>query len=588
MQSLYVPDFDVKVNGLTLPADVRQCVLQVSYDNSRDAADMFTIRLADTDLALADSDLYTVGAPVELYMGYAGNLQSMMSGEIAAAQLSLPQQGAPTLTLTGYDKSQPMRHNNPGRMTYKGMNDSQIASQIATENQLTPVVDSSSFPEQDSVQQTGSDWALLTELAKRNGFELFVSGDNLYFRLPQPETQSVVLKRGLNLMSFEPRLSTAAQAGIQVIRSYNYELAQTIVAVLPSISLGGDIQSVFDRMGTNSVQQLMALGRQVANDQPIDNVADGLTLAKTLLLQLLDGLFEGSGTCPGMPQLTAGSQIEIQGVGKRFSGAYRLRKVTHTIDDQGYRTHFEVTQNSGSNLASLLRQKLTVDPSPKSQSPVNNVAIGVVKYNIDSDQLGRVWVYFPRLSDQNVSGWARLATLSNGTYFVPDVGTEVLVAFEQGDANRPYVLGSLWNGQNKAPETNPDGLNLIRMISTPAGHQIKFDDTDKQSKLTVTSAGGHQITLDDTEGVGKIQIQTASGEYSIVLDDTQGAGQVEISENGGNSILLQGGSTKQISIKSAGDLDLSGNNINLTATGSITLQTSGVTATLDSTTFDVS
>jgi uncharacterized protein involved in type VI secretion and phage assembly len=219
---------------------------------------------------------------------------------------------------------------------------------------------------------------------------------------------------------------------------------------------------------------------------------------------------------------------------------------------------------------------------------VNNVAIGVVKYNIDSDQLGRVWVYFPRLSDQNVSGWARLATLSNGTYFVPDVGTEVLVAFEQGDANRPYVLGSLWNGQNKAPETNPDGLNLIRMISTPAGHQIKFDDTDKQSKLTVTSAGGHQITLDDTEGVGKIQIQTASGEYSIVLDDTQGAGQVEISENGGNSILLQGGSTKQISIKSAGDLDLSGNNINLTATGSITLQTSGVTATLDSTTFDVS
>jgi phage protein D len=559
MTMLYVPDFDVKVSGLALQADVRQRVLDVTFDCSLDQAAMLTIRLSDPDLKLADSSLYSVGAQVELYMGYAGNLQPMMLGEITATQVSLPQSGAPTLTLTGYDKSQRMRHNDPGRMTYKEMNDSLIAALIAAENLLIPIVDPSPFPTQDSVQQTGSDWALLTELATRNGFELFVSWDKLYFRFPRPQTQRVVLERGRNLLSFEPRLSTATQAGIQVIRGYNYELAQTIVAVLPSIALGGDIESVFDRIGGNFVQQLIALGRRVVNDQPVDNLLDGMALAKALLQQLLDGLYEGSGSCPGMPELTAGSQVVIQGAGERFSGTYRLRKVTHTISDQGYITNFEVTQNNGSNLASLLRQNLQVERSPKKQPPINNVVIGVVKNNIDPYKLGRVWLTLPHLSDLNLSGWARVAVPSTGTYFLPDNGTEVLVAFEQGDVNRPYVLGTLWNGDKRAPEINLDGMNRIRVFRTPAGHQIKFDDT---------------------KGLGRIEITTASEQFQVVLDDTESLGHIQIGEKNGSSIKIEAGPTKKVSINSTGDMEL-------TATGSIKLSSPGVTATLSNGTLDV-
>ena len=559
MTMLYVPDFDVKVNGLALQADVRQRVLDVSFDSSLDQAAMLTVRLSDPDLKLADSSLYSVGAQVELHMGYAGKLQPMMLGEISAVQVSLPQGGAPTLTLTGYDKSQRLRHNDPGRMTYKEMNDSLIVALIAAENLLIPIVDPAPFSTKGSVQQTGSDWALLTELAAQNGFELFVFWDKLYFRLPRPQTQRLVLEWGRNLLSFEPRLSTATQAGIQVIRGYNYELAQTIVAVLPSIALGGDIQSVFDRAGADFVQQLVALGRRVVNDQPVDNILDGMALAKALLQQLLEGLYEGSGSCPGMPELTAGSQVMIQGAGSRFSGAYRLRKVTHTINDQGYLTHFEVTQNNGSNVASLLRQKIQVEPSPKKQPPANNVVIGIVKNNIDPEKLGRVWLSFPHLSDLNLSGWARLAVPSTGTYFLPDIGTEVLVAFEQGDINRPYVLGTLWNGDKRAPEINIDGMNCTRVLRTPAGHQIKFDDT---------------------KGLGKIEITTASEQFQIVLDDTQGVGQIQIGEKGGSSMKIETGPTKKVSITSAGDIEL-------TATGSIKLSSPGVTATLGGGTLDV-
>src|SRR5262249_30917076 len=147
--------------------------------------------------------------------------------------------GAPRLSIQGYDRSYRMRRNTPPRPPFLMLNDSLIAAEVAADNLLIPVVDPSPLPPQPSVLQNGSDFALLEKLATRNGFEVYVRFDRLYFRFPRPQTERVVLERGRNLISFQPRLSTAQLAGIQVIRGYNEELAETIVAVLPAIALGG-------------------------------------------------------------------------------------------------------------------------------------------------------------------------------------------------------------------------------------------------------------------------------------------------------------------------------------------------------------
>ena len=243
MGSFYAPAFNVKIAGLTLAANVTRSIIELVYDNSLTTADMFTLKLNNADMSLTDSALFDVGKNVEIYMGYAGDLQPMMLGEIAAVNPSFPRDGAPMMTITGYDKSQKMRHNTPEPFTFKYMPDSAIAAAIAGENLLIPIVDPSPTGVRESVQQTGSDWAFLRDLARRNFFELFVYWDRLYFRFPRPQTQLTILEWGKNLSSFSPRLSTSGQFGIQVLRGYDYKLAQTIVAVLPAVTAPATVRT---------------------------------------------------------------------------------------------------------------------------------------------------------------------------------------------------------------------------------------------------------------------------------------------------------------------------------------------------------
>lgn len=476
MQSLYVPDFVVKIQGLTLEADVARAVLDLTYDNNIETADMFTLRLNNANQQFTDSALFDVGKTVELYMGYVNDLQPMMLGEVVAISPSFPQSGAPALTITGYDKSHRLRHNTPQRTTFKYMNDSLIAAQIAAENLLIPVIDPAPMPPRCSVQQSGSDWALLKELAERNFFQVFVHWDKLYFRFPRPQTELVVLEWGKNLISFNPRLSTSGQVGIQEIRGYNQELAQQIIAILPAIALGDDLDNLIERLGSTFVEQLVSFGKRVIHQPNLENPIEAAVLAKSVLQQLLQGLYEGSGSCMGLPTLGAGDMIEIRGVGKRFSGKYTLSKVTHTINQGGYLTQFEVSQQYHTNLLQSLRNNIAETPSPNRQESINGVVVGEVKNNLDPQGLGRVQIALPHLSDTNLSCWAAIATLDKGTYFLPDVGDQVLVAFDRGDINKPYVIGNLWSYKNQPPAINSDN-NSQKIIQSKSGQTIKFNDT---------------------------------------------------------------------------------------------------------------
>jgi uncharacterized protein involved in type VI secretion and phage assembly len=172
---------------------------------------------------------------------------------------------------------------------------------------------------------------------------------------------------------------------------------------------------------------------------------------------------------------------------------------------------------------------------------IYGVSAGIVTNNKDPKKWGRVKVRFPWLSDKNESNWTRIATMMSGkqmgSFFLPEVGDEVLVAFENGNINMPYVIGSLWNGKAAPPETNEDGKNNIRTFKSRCGHEIRFDDTDQKGKIEIKSKSGHYIVMDDKSGKEKIGIESKGG-HKFLLDDASGKGKIEFQSKSGHKIVL--------------------------------------------------
>jgi uncharacterized protein involved in type VI secretion and phage assembly len=141
----------------------------------------------------------------------------------------------------------------------------------------------------------------------------------------------------------------------------------------------------------------------------------------------------------------------------------------------------------------------------------------VVVAIVDPDGQGRVQVSLPWSPDAGGASylaWARMATMmggaNRGSWFIPDVGDEVLVVFEGGDPRRPYVVGGLWNGSDKPPESmDSGGHNNKKVICSRNGVKVTLDDTDGTEQLVAETPGGQRLTLHD--GPGSVTIEDVNG-----------------------------------------------------------------------------
>ncbi len=186
-------------------------------------------------------------------------------------------------------------------------------------------------------------------------------------------------------------------------------------------------------------------------------------------------------------------------------------------------------------------------PSPSGgANRVEGVIVGIVLDNRDPQAQGRVKVQFPALSDDPVGHWARLGVLmagkDRGTFFLPEVGDEVLVTFEQGDISRPYVIGALWNGKDGPPDTNASGQNNLRFLKSRSGHLIRFDDTGGAEKIEIIDKTGNNKMVIDTA----TNTLTFQSDQDIRIEATKGtitlkAQKIEITSSADTKMQGQGG-----------------------------------------------
>lgn len=192
------------------------------------------------------------------------------------------------------------------------------------------------------------------------------------------------------------------------------------------------------------------------------------------------------------------------------------------------------------------------------------VVIGIVTNNKDPDGMGRVKLKFPWRDSSDESYWARVVTLmagkEMGTFFLPEVNDEVLVVFEHGDIEHPYVIGSLWNGKEKPPELNSDGKNNIRMIKSRSGHIIRFDDKNGNEKIEIIDKSEkNSIVIDTKENCitimsdKDITISAPNGKLAIEAKD------IEIKSSSSTKIEAAAG----MDLKASANMTVKGTTVNI-------------------------
>lgn len=188
------------------------------------------------------------------------------------------------------------------------------------------------------------------------------------------------------------------------------------------------------------------------------------------------------------------------------------------------------------------------------KSKFYGVAVGRVINPLDPLALGRVQVQLPFIDDLDLSPWARVATLmagpAHGSYFIPNLGDEVLVAFEHGDVKAPYIIGSLWNAM--APPPLPSPVPQIRMLRTLVGNQIMF--TEVPPSITIMTPAGQTVLLSPAG----IQI-------------TAGVNVINMTPDG---ITITG--NPKLSLVSTGMIDITAPNVSINGAAAVDVKSAGI------------
>ena len=186
-------------------------------------------------------------------------------------------------------------------------------------------------------------------------------------------------------------------------------------------------------------------------------------------------------------------------------------------------------------------------------SKIYGVVTAIVTNNKDPEKLGRIKVKFPWLAEaeEDESAWARIALFMGGnemgSFFLPEIDDEVLVAFEHGDIHFPYIMGALWNGKQKPHQSNENGKNDIREFKSRSGHKITFDDKEGEEKIIIMDKGE------------KRKIELLMKDKSINIINDEDGGGISITSKGDINIESRVGkinmtSKKDITIKSGAKL----------------------------------
>ncbi|WP_333771141.1 VgrG-related protein [Streptomyces sp. IBSBF 2435] len=497
--------------------------------------DTAVLTYRDPDNEFLASTGITLGTPLRVSVVTAAGQarERLFNGEVTAVEIDRDGTGSFTV-LRAYSRAHRLQR---GRrvVAYRNMTAAAIVRKVAIGAGLAcGRVEAAPVTYRQLSQANVSDWDFLQYLAAESGAQVRVDDQGvLQFTRPKPAsgapapstsaTQNpMVLEYGRNLLALRAALSGADGAASVEVRGWDATTKTPLVARHPSVTS----KTVLPGLSPSAGARFGPSAKLTVTDTPYRTQAEATAVADAVAAQVSAGFAELEVVADGNPRLRAGRPVALGNVGKAFSGRYTATAVQHSLEPHnGYRTTVWVSASPDRSLAGLVTGANAPGRGPR----MPGLAIGVVTdvREPGGAESGGVRLRFPWLDGTYVTDWVRTVQWGGkggGGVASPEVNDEVLVGFEQGLLDCPYVLGGLYNGVDK-----------------PSPHDVPLVDrtSGKVNRRSVVSRSGHRVELLDAPAPGPsgVRLRTADERLEVLLHDRDNTIELTVYAAGGRRAL---------------------------------------------------
>ncbi|MFG2993604.1 VgrG-related protein [Streptomyces sp. NPDC048257] len=561
-------------------AQLVSCVV----DENVGLPDTAVLTYRDPDHEFLRATGITIGSPLRVsVMTVKGQARErLFNGEVTALEIDRDRTGSFTV-VRAYSKAHRLQR---GRrvVAYRNMTAAAIVRKVAAGAGLAVgKVEAAPVTYEQLSQANVSDWDFLQYLAGESGAQVRVDDQGLlqFTRpvkasgAPAPSTSAVrspmVLEYGRNLLALRAALSAADGSSTVQVRGWDVTTKRPLVAQQPSVVSDTVVPGLSPALAARFGKSAVAV-----TDTPYRTQAETTAVAKAAADRISSGFGELEAVAEGNPLLRAGKAVALGNVGQAFSGRYTATAVQHVLEPHGgYRTTVWVSSSPDRSLAGLVTGANAPGRGPR----IPGLAIGVVTdvREPNGSERGAVRLKFPWLDDTYVTGWVRTVQWGGkggGGVVSPEVNDEVLVGFEQGLLDSPYVIGGLYNG-----------------VDQPSPHDVPLIDktSGKVNRRSVVSRSGHRVELLDAAAPGPSGLRLVTGDerLEVRMDDRRDRIELTVYAGRGrpltsvlldkSGITLDAGkgtvkvSGRQVDIDGSAGVSIGGRSVRVNGTSDVTV-----------------
>lgn len=494
---------------------------------------------SERDFKLSNEELLIPGKKIEITAGYHNDEETIYKGIIIKHSIKI-KGGASLLIIECKDEAVKLTIGRKSKYFYD-VKDSEAFEEIIDAYGLEKEVEATNFSHKELVQYNSSDWDFIVSRAQANGKLCFVENGKIKISKPDVTSTSVeTVTFGATLLDFDAEMDARNQFAKVSSYSWDYtnqELVE-IEANDPSVSLNGNLTSS-DLAGIIELENLELRHGGTITEVELQDWAD----AKLLFQQL--SKIRGRAKFQGIPAVKPNTIITLEGVGDRFNGNAYITGVFHEITEGNW----TIDAQFGLNPEWFSETYDIHTPTGSGILPaIKGLHVGIVS-QLEEDPNGedRILVKIPIINNEEQGIWCRVASPdageNRGIFFRPEIEDEVIVGFVNEDPNNAIVLGMLHSSGKPAPIVASDD-NHQKGIVTRSEMKVLFDDEKKS--IGIETPAGKKITLDEDQGVIIIEDENSN----VITIDSAGIKM----ESAGNIELI-----------ASGDVTIEGTNVSIKA-----------------------